>query len=190
MPPSDLEPEAQQPAEPTRRGTGPHAYQKGQSGNPAGRPVGSKNRFLISQAQAIARAGKNPLEILLAYATRDPAALERCGIDPREATPAVARWALTAALPYTNKRMPVAVEMDVAVSQGGGTTFSPEVIRFLSDEELAFLVRIMDRGQEIQRRLQNNEPTIDDPASGKRVFFLDVATEATQAAISAAAASS
>jgi hypothetical protein len=85
--------------------------------------------------------------------------------------------------------MPVALDVQMDVNQRGGSVIGPEILQFFTDEELAFLVRITERGQEIQRRLENNEPTIDidDPRTGqRRAFYLDVVSEKTKAAIAAA----
>jgi len=174
-------------APPKRRGPGNPNFAPGVSGNPNGRPKGSKNRFILSDAQAVARSGKSPIEILNALATRDPKELERVGIDPAEATPAVSRWAIHELLPYVAKRQPVAVEMDLEVGARGGSIIGAEVLKFLSDEELAAIHAVMQRSQDIERRLRANEPTIDDPHTGRRMFFLDAVNDETRLAIASAA---
>lgn len=71
---------------------------KGRTGNPNGRPRGSKNKATAAQMEAVADSGLTPLDFLLCV-LRDDSQDVRVRIE-----------AARAAAPYAHKRMPVAAE--------------------------------------------------------------------------------
>jgi hypothetical protein len=128
-------------------------WKPGQSGNPNGRPVGIKGaltRFERRQREIAEATGAMPIEILLAYARRDPEALARFGIPLEEATYGVSRWALQIVLPYTARKLPELVIDDE-------NTLSPAMnaaIASLTDREIQFLGRLLQRAEVIREHIQ------------------------------------
>jgi len=128
-------------------------WKPGQSGNPNGRPVGIKGaltRFERRQREIAEATGALPIEILLAYARRDPVALARFGIPLEEATFGVARWALQIVLPYTARKLPELVIDDE-------NQMTPDMVAAfasLTDRELQFLSRILQRVEAVRGLVQ------------------------------------
>ena len=77
----------------------PAAWKKGQSGNPKGKPKGTKSRRTLAQAEAIAASGLTPLEFMLEVLRH-----------PKDYSTAQRMWAANAAAPYVHRKMPIAVE--------------------------------------------------------------------------------
>ena len=77
----------------------PTAWKKGQSGNPKGRPKGSKNRRTKARLAAEAE-GISPLQYMLKVLNGSS----------KHYSKADRKWAAERAIPYTNRRMPIAIE--------------------------------------------------------------------------------
>lgn len=124
-----------------------HLFKKGQSGNPAGRPVGTKTKAVRMWAEALELSKKfriSPLEYMLSVVN-----------DPRH-YPQVRLDAAKAAAPYVHQKMPLAIEMP-----GHPANLPPiqlAALQHLSDEELDVLMPILFK-------LANMAPTLPAPAA-------------------------
>lgn len=80
-------------------------FQQGSSGNPAGRPKGSKNQHVLDEKirAKLAQTGESPLEVMLGV-MRDPSEKIELRLD-----------AAKAAAPYLHRKMPIAVNEPTAV---------------------------------------------------------------------------
>lgn len=116
-------------------------WQKGQSGNPRGKPKGIYDQFAIAQARNIAASGLTPLQFLTVLYRKDLAELTKLGIDPKTVTLDVRRRAAEAALPYVHRKMPVGVEVKPAQS---GTVTAAQ-LAVLTDDELDQLIAITSK---------------------------------------------
>lgn len=114
--------------QPTHNSSG--GWKKGQSGNPKGRPKGRKSRRTLAR-EAAEKLGMTPLEYMLKtlngssklYSKRDR------------------QWAAEKAIPYTNRRMPIAIE-------GGDkplTIIDPSKIAELETEDIEKLVTVLEK---------------------------------------------
>lgn len=161
-------------AKPRRKAPG--RWKKGQSGNPKGRPKGSKHKVTEEKIEIIARTGMMPLDFLTAvyrdelydrYITEmlpdgrtqvfkpDPKALRiRCKLPQRI-------QAATSAAAYVHKKMPVGIE----VSDKNQRLATAQRLALLSQQQLDALVQVLDQiaplEEEPQGRLLEHQP---DPA--------------------------
>jgi hypothetical protein len=116
----------------------PWLWKRGQSGNPRGRPKGGLSVALQNQIRAVAARGEYlPLDILLAIARKDVEALKAMGIDPRDCRTHVRTRCAEACLPYTSRRLPIAIEAD------GPPLLTEERLKALSEDELRTLGLLM-----------------------------------------------
>ena len=107
-------------------------FRKGQSGNPAGRPRGSKNRYALDRKvrAKLARTGESPLELMLEI-MRDPNERMELRLD-----------AAKSAAPFMHRRMPTAVE-DTDPNQQ--LVFDPQALAGLSAEEKIILLGLFEK---------------------------------------------
>jgi hypothetical protein len=110
----------------------PYQWRPGASGNPKGRPGGKLDKLHRLQIEAAERGSFTPLDILLAIARRDEPELLKMGLNPRECSLAIRKSAAEAALPYTARRLPIAI--DAAVTEKTADTMVD--LSQLTDEEL------------------------------------------------------
>jgi hypothetical protein len=169
-----------------KRGRGNPAWKRGgPSPNPQGRAVGIPNKFSVQQAQAVARSGALPLDIIMAMARRDVNALKRYGIPLKQITPRVQRWALHESLPYTSVRTPIGVgigingQIGVNMNGGGGRydRHSGVAISMLSDKSLAHLELIKIELAAIEEHLLLGAPLVVDLAQNGIVRPTLIGTE-------------
>jgi hypothetical protein len=139
-----------------KRKAPPHAFKKGQSGNPAGRPKGIKDQITQAKIRIMARTGMLPLDFMTAvyrdqlfefydeHTTEDGKATyftPAPGARQIAVNLAQRLSAASAASPYVHKKMPVGIE----VGNRNASIITAEALRKLKPKELENLLALMDK---------------------------------------------
>lgn len=144
------------PRTPRPNGRRRTSFKSGQSGNPAGRPPGAKNKLTEMKHQLIASSGMTPVEFLT-FVYRDQlydSYTEKLASDGRttyfERAPNAKKIDVTlnqriscalGAAPYIHKKMPVGIEL----KDKNTAIISTEKLRGMKEHELGALLDFMDK---------------------------------------------